>query len=203
VGAAWLVRIAPSDWEADCRGFTWGPAGHAAMLADTARNGARAFDHLAPARAGDAEGISSWRDVAEMLRALNAQTPPPAFASAAELYDEVAIPLGQALARDRSPTRLDSVIAINTRDPAARLVLDLRRDHGRLTTERGPAAELEATLSGDDLLALLQGRLDLARESRTGRLRIRGSLPHALTSLAIIAAWARPHVDCVRHTPMG
>lgn len=192
-GGCWIARIAPSHWEEDCRAFTWGPAGRAEMVAEAERSGAVAWEHLIGAPAA---GPRSWREVRELMAAWRAQAPPPRFASAAEFYDEVAIPLGQALAGDRSLTRLDVVLGLTLEAPDARLVLDLRR--GRLHTGRGPTPEIEASLKADDFVALVEGRLDLARESRTGRLRIRGSLAQALSCLAIVAAWARPHVAAAR-----
>jgi alkyl sulfatase BDS1-like metallo-beta-lactamase superfamily hydrolase len=138
-----------------------------------------------------------------MLLELRERKAAPRFADAAQLYDEVAIPIGQALERDRSLTRLDLVLGLDITDPDARLVLDLRRDHGTLHTARGPVADVEVTLDAEDLLAALGGRLDLARESRTGRLRVRGSLAHALSCLAIVSNWARPHVAGVTDVLIG
>ena len=202
-GGCWVARIAPTHWEADCAAFTWGPVGRVAMLSEAQRAGPGAWAHLRPDAADDAAGISSWRDVRAMLLELRERRPPPRFADAAQLYDEVAIPIGQALARDRSLTRLDLVLGFTTTGPDARLVLDLRREHGALHTARGPAADVEVTLSGEDLLATLTGRVDLARESRTGRLRVRGSLAHALSCLAIVSSWARPHLTGVTDVLTG
>lgn len=202
-GGCWVARLHPSDWEDDCRAFAWGASARQAMLAETARSGAAAWEHLLGDAAGDAAGISSWRDVRAMLDALREQPPPPRFASADEVYDELAIPLGQALGRDRSLTRLDLVLAFSLSDPDARLVLDLRREHGALHATRGPVADIDVSLSADDLVALLEGRLDLARESRSGRLRIRGSLAHALSCLAILRTWTRPHLAGVLSPAIG
>ena len=184
-GGCWIARVGPTDWEEDCRAFAWGAAARDAMLADS-------WEHLTE---GDG-AVSSWRDVKAMLDALR-EPPPPRFATPAQLYDELAIPLGQALGRDRSLTRLDVVLAFETTAPEARIVLDLRTDAGRLHTTRGPVPDVEVTLKADDLVATLLGELDLARESRTGRLRVRGSLAHALSSLAIVSAWARPRLNGV------
>jgi glycine cleavage system H lipoate-binding protein len=181
-GGCWLARVAPTDWEEDCRQFRWGAAARRAMLIES-------WEHLTE---GDG-AISSWRDVKAMLAEMRA-APPPRFATPEQLYDEIAIPLGQALGRDRSLTRLDLVLAFETTDPEARLLLDLRRDHGTLHTTRGPVPDVEVALKADDLVDTLLGKVDLARESRTGRLRVRGSLAHALSGLAIVSAWARPHL---------
>ena len=193
-GGCWVARLAPTDWEQDCGSFRWGRAARHAMLAEAARSGPAAWEHMAVGSGDDAEGISSWRDVKAMLEQLRAWKPPPRFAHAAQLYDEVAIPLGQALERDRTLTRLDLVLGFAVTDPEARLVLDLRRERGTLHAGRGPVPDVEVTLTADDLLATLAGRLDLARESRTGRLRVRGSLAHALSCLAIVSSWARPQL---------
>lgn len=187
----WVVRLLPSHWEEDCQAFHWGPAGREEMLLEVERSGADAWGHLMP---GAPEGPRSWREVRELMAEWRAQEPPPRFDSAEEVYDELAIPLGQALARDAS--RLDVVLGFTLERPSARLVIDFRR--GQLHTGRGPTPEIEATLSADDLLALIEGRFDLARESRTGRLRLRGSLAHALSSLAVFGAWARPHAGSPR-----
>ena len=193
-GGCWVARLAPSDWEADCAAFTWGPAGRSGMLTEAQHSGSGAWEHLRADVAADADGISSWRDVRAMLLELRDRKEAPRFADASQLYDEVAIPLGQALARDRSLTRLDVVVGFTTTEPEARIVLDLRRDHGTLQTGRSPVTNIEVTLAAEDLLATLTGRLDLARESRTGRLRVRGSLAEALSCLAIVSKWARPHL---------
>lgn len=200
-GGCWIARVAPSDWETDCRAFTWGAAGRAAMLAEEQRGGAAAWEHLVPG--AGAGGVASWADVKAMLAALREQAAAPRFGAAEEVYDELAIPLGQALAADRSPTRLDMVLAFALSDPEARLVLDLRRDRGTLHTTRGPVADVEVALAADDLLALFAGRFDLARESRTGRLRVRGSLAHALSALAVLGRWARPHLSGVTAPAAG
>lgn len=192
-GGCWIARIAPADWEVDCRGFRWGVAGRRAMLVEAQRSGPAAWEHLLTSEEENSDGVRSWADVKAMLERLRSVTPPPRFASAQDLYDDLAIPLGQALARDGSLTRLDLVLAFAISEPEARLVLDLRRGGGAVHTTRGPSPDLEVAVTADDLLALLQGRLDLARESRTGRLRVRGSLAHALSALAIVSAWARPH----------
>ncbi len=202
-GACWVARIAPSDWEADCRSFTWGRAGRISMITEAQHSGTAAWEHLRLDGSQDPGEISSWRDVRAMLLALREQAPPPRFADAGQLYDEVAIPLGQALARDASLTRLDVVLGFTTTGPDGRLVLDLRRDRGTLHTGRGPVADVEVTLSTDDLLAVLQGRLDLARESRTGRLRVRGSLARALSCLAVVSNWSRPHLAGVTDVLTG
>jgi glycine cleavage system H lipoate-binding protein len=202
-GGCWIARIAPSDWEADCHAFTWGRAGRTAMITEAQHSGTAAWEHLRVGAAGEPGAISSWRDVRAMLLALREAPPPPRFADAAQLYDEVAIPLGQAMARDRSLTRLDMVLAFTTTGPDARLVLDLRRDAGALHTGRGPVADVEVTLSADDLLATLCGRIDLARESRTGRLRVRGSLAHALSCLAVVANWSRRRLPGVTDVLSG
>ena len=202
-GGCWVARIAPSDWEADCRAFTWGLTGRTAMLTEARRTATAAWEHLRVGAAAAPDEISSWRDVRAMLRALNEQAPPPRFADAAQIYDEIAIPLGRALERDRSLTRLDMVLGLSVTAPDARLVLDLRRDRGVLHAARGPVADIEVTLGADDLLATLRGRLDLARESRTGRLRVRGSLAHALSCLAIVSSWSRPHLAGVTDVLTG
>jgi hypothetical protein len=188
-GTGRLALVVPSHWEEDCQRFHWGPAGLREMEAEVERDGEAAWEHL---RSDRTPGPRSWRDLRALMEEWRNQTPPPRFASADEVYDEVAIPLGQALARDGSLKRLDVVLGLTLESPSARIVLDLRR--GELHAGRGPTADLEATLSADDFLALVEGRFDLARESRTGRLRIRGSLAHALSCLAIVGAWARPHL---------
>lgn len=193
-GGCWVARVAPSDWEADCGAFTWGPGGRGAMLTEAQHTGSGAWEHLRTGISGAAGGITTWRDVRAKLLELRERKPAPRFADASQLYDEVAIPIGQALERDRSLARLDLVLAFTVTGPDARLILDLRRDQGRLHTARGPVADVEVTLSADDLLATLTGRVDLARESRTGRLRVRGSLAEALSCLAIVSKWARPHL---------
>lgn len=193
-GGCWVARIAPTDWERDCRSFTWGRAGRAAMITEAQHAGTAAWEHLRVGAALEPQAISSWRDVRAMLLALREEPPARRFTDAAQLYDELAIPLGRALATDRSLTRLDLVLAITTTEPDARLVLDLRRDGGGLHTVRGPVADVEVTLAADDLVAMFAGRLDLARESRTGRLRVRGSLARALSCLAVVSNWGRPHL---------
>ncbi|HVL95277.1 MAG TPA: SCP2 sterol-binding domain-containing protein [Solirubrobacteraceae bacterium] len=192
-GTAWLLRVAPAAWERDAAAFDWGPAGRAATLgvADAA---AGHFDRLAGQEPPE-RPVASWRDVAAVLRAERERARAPRWASAGELYDDLGIALGRALAEDPAGRehleRLGTVLAIEVSGPPARLVLDLRPGGGLSCGAGGPAADVTVGVTGEDLPALLGGRLDLAREARTRRLEIAGPLPVALTALAPVTAWAR------------
>lgn len=186
------VRIAPADWARDCLQFDWGPAGRAGMLGAAERNGAAGFAHLVGRGAFDTRAVASWGDVLrEMRRAATAG--PSTYVDDRALYDDLGIALGRALAADPAHLgRLDVVLAIAERDPEARLTFDLRGGGAALRLGAGgPAADVELTVAGRDLGALLAGRIDVARETQTGRLCLSGERAGALTAVAMLIAWTR------------
>jgi hypothetical protein len=202
-GDGWL-RIRPSDWEADCRHFDWGPVGMAAMDAHALRNGVDGVAHLLDGRAAES-GPASWREVLAELRTRREVFAGPRFATDADLYDEIAIPLGQALARDRSIrtrlTRLGAVVAFVINEPDARIVLDLREGPGVLFCgARGPAPDTEVGVTGADLVRVLAGRIDLAQAARAEKIDVRGDFAATLTALAVVGRWARDHLPTIAAT---
>lgn len=193
-GAGWLFRVTPHDWLRDCLAFDWGPAGYLALRG--AASGSQPFAHLATAQTEPI--VRSWRDVADLLRSERPE-PAPAFGDARALYDGLGIALGAALQRDEGGRRhleaLEAVISFRTRAPQAVVEFDFRHRPARLRLgTHGGDADVVVQVAADDLVALLGGRLDLARESRTGRLDVLGERGAALSSLAALVAWARPHV---------
>ena len=187
-----VVRVKPSQWARDAADLRWGAVGLAAMDAVGAR-GADGWRHMLDAP--EAGAPTSWRDVLAEMRARRQRERAPRFATAEALYDDLGIPLGQALARDRAVrqrlARLDLVLALDVFEPAARLVFDLRAGRAVLFCgDAAPPADVEIAVSGRDLVPLLSGRLDLAQEARSRRLDVRGPLATALASLAVVRGWA-------------
>jgi glycine cleavage system H lipoate-binding protein len=194
-GVCWLLRLAPSGWAESARGFDWGVTGRAATVG--AARGTGAFADLIVPGELDHVATGSWGDVLDRLRAARRAAAGPRFADSAALYDELGIGLGRALERDgRGRAHLEGLamrIAFETREPEARITLDLRRRPASVECG-GDGGEIVARLRADDLPALLGGRLDLARETRTGRVDVVGPRGAALTSLAALVRWAAPHV---------
>lgn len=182
-------RIAPSHWREDCHGFDWGPPGRSAYLA-RARVGQDGFAHLLERGEFDAGAITCWADVARELRA--AEPADEGFASAAEVYDEVGIPLGGALVRAAAHLgRLDLTLALSARDPQARLVLHLRPGGVRLDCGGTAPADVTIELRAGDLRPLLAGTLDLAQAAGERRLAVRGPRSRALVALSVLVARTR------------
>ncbi len=195
-GAAWVVRVVPSRWQEDAADLRWGSSGHAATLATAQHEGGHVMDHLRPDVRRLVGPVGSWRDVQQALRADRSSGAAPRYASAAALYDDLVLALGCALESDNAArsrlTRLDTVVAFDVSDPSARLTFDLRPGQGTLACgPRGVLPALEVACSGNDLGALLEGRLDLGRDTRTRRLRVTGSPAAALSALAVLTAWTR------------
>ena len=195
--ALWLVRLRPTAWGEDCRQFDWGAVGAADTDLRAAREGPAAIAHL---RDAAPQQVTSWRDVLAELRARRDAAAAPRFGTESDVYDEVAIPLGQALARDRTVrqrlTRLGVVVGLDVREPGARIVLDLRPGQGVLFCgPRGPAPDLEVGLTADDLVRVLGARLDLAQAARARQIDVRSDLAATLSALAVLGSWARDHVS--------
>jgi hypothetical protein len=191
-GAA--VTIAPSDWARDLAAYAWGPAARMAMLG-AAQRGREAFADLLEAGMFDPAAVTSWHDVLEQLRS-ERERHKSRYASAPELYDDAGIALGRALAADTAGrehlARLQLVLALEVTDPQARLVLDLRSGPALTFGSRGPQPDVTAALAADDLEPLLAGRLDLARETRSGRIRIeQGDRTQVLVALSVVTSWSR------------
>ena len=193
-GGAWLVRLRPSAWAVECAGFDWGPAGRAAMEGLARRDGTLAFAHLVAEGELRRDAVTSWGDVLRVLRARRDEDAPAGFADAAAVYDAVGIELGRALERDLAGRRhlegLRTRIAVETREPEARLCFDFRGRPAALHCGGHGQADVTVRLAADDLPALLAGRLDLARETRTGRVEVAGERGAALTGLAALVRWS-------------
>ena len=190
-GAAWWLRVRPSDWAADARELQWGLPGRAACVTEDA-----AFEHLLEDDDAETGWVRSWADARAYLESLRDGPPAPRYASEAVLYDDLGLRLGRRLesepaARERL-TRLDTIISLRVHEPAATLAFDLRRGQGRLLFgARAPVGEMEVSLPADALVALLEGRLDLAREARCGRIvTTRGGFAACLSALAVLQHWA-------------
>ncbi len=183
------VRVAPTHWAKDCGTFDWGRVGHAAMIA---RGRADELAHLLRAGAFDRSAVTNWADVRRELRAHTEAE--PAFADAREVYDELGIPLGRALAGATAHLgRLDLSVAFVVRGPDARLVCDLRPGGVRLRVGDAPGArpDVVVEVEGNDLRPLLSGALDLAQAAREGRLCVRGPRSRSLSALAVLVGWTR------------
>lgn len=196
-GGAWLVRLRPSAWPVDCAGFDWGPAGRAAMEGLARRDGTLAFAHLVAEGELRRDAVTSWGDVLRVLRAQRDEQVPAGFADAGAIYDELGIELGRALERDLAGRRhlegLRARIALETREPEARLCFDFRDRPAALHCGGDAHADITVRVAADDLPALLAGRLDIARETRTGRVEVAGPRGAALTGLAALVRWSAGH----------
>jgi hypothetical protein len=185
------IRIVPTHWAHDCLHFDWGRTGRAAMLGSAERTGSAGFEHLVGRGALDQHAVASWADVLREMR--RAATPaPPTYADARALYDDLGITLGRALAADPAHLgRLDLVLTVSVHEPDARLTFDLRGGATLRLGPGGPPGDIELALAGRDLGQLLGGRLDVARETQTGRLRLSGTRAAGLTAVAMLTAWSR------------
>lgn len=194
-GAGWIARIETTNWIHDCASFDWGPRGRAGMVGTARRDGAAGFGRLLNRGAFDSSAVSSWADVLREMRRRDAR-PASAYDSDRALYDDLGITLGRALASDASGRqhlqRLACVVAFEIHEPSARLVFDLRRGQTALRCgPTGPPHDISVAIAGDDLRLLLAGKLDLARETRSGRLKVTGPRIDALTALSFLSAWSR------------
>ncbi len=195
-GDGWIARIAPTHWSEDCDAFTWGPPGRAVMLSCARAAGADGFAHLLRSGDFDRTAVTCWADVGRELRAAEA-TPVPSFASERDLYDDLGIAMGRALADATTHLgRLDLTLALAVREPDAQLVLDLRPGEVRLHLGgvAGARADVIVDVVGDDLRPLLAGRLDLAQATGAGRLGVHGPRSRALSTLAVVTGWTRKHL---------
>ncbi len=175
-GAGWLATVEPADWDADRDGLRWGPEARRTYRVDATReqHGADAFADVRAERITALPRVTSWGDVLVELRAARAR-PLPRFADTAELYDRLGVDLGCSLHDDPRVAerlgRLDTTLALEMRDPAARLTLELSRGAPRLrlgTTVA--AADLTLSCTAEDAHRLLRGDLDAPAALRCGDL---------------------------------
>lgn len=195
-GAGWLAAVVPSAWATDRDGLRWGPEARRAYRVDAGRHqdGVDAFADVRAERITALPRVASWGDVLVELRAARAREL-PRFADTAELYDRLGVDLGCSLHDDPRVAdrlgRLDTTLALELREPAARLTLELRGGAPRLrlgATEA--AADVTLDCTAEDAHRLLRGDLDTAAALRCGDLRSSAPDGRTLALLSVLKGLA-------------
>lgn len=204
-GAGWLATIEPSAWDHDRNHLRWGPDARAAYRVDASFRGAGAdpFADVRAERITALPRVRSGTDVLAQLRAAR-ERDVPRFADTAELYDRLGVDLGCSLHDDPRVAarlrRLDTTVALELSEPAARLTLELRDGGPRLALGATAAtADLTLSCTAEDAHRLLRGDLDAPAALRRGELRSTAAEARTLAVLSVLKGLQRGYAR--RATP--
>lgn len=191
-GAGWIATVTPAAWDDDRDGLRWGPEARRAYHVDAARtqHGVDAFADVRAERITALPRVASWGDVLVELKAARAREL-PRFADTAALYDRLGVDLGCSLSEDPKVAdrlgRLGVTLALELRDPAARLTLELDAGSPRLRLGATEAtADLTLSCTAEDAHRLLRGDLDTAAALRCGDLRSTAPDGRTLALLSVL-----------------
>ena len=198
-GAGWLLRVAPSAWDAEASRISWDRRARDRYRAALAH--AAGPDPFRAVRAEWMEAmppVASWGDV---LRVLRHEREAPRWADAGAVYDELGGRLSEVLGGDAvlraSLGRLGLDVVLRVCDPDATLTLALRDgDAAVVCGERGRGTEddLELALSAEDAARYFSGTLDPVRALRRGDIRSSQPGPQTLRTLSILKALRIGHL---------
>jgi glycine cleavage system H protein len=200
-GAGWLLRVAPSAWDAEASRVSWDRRAsdrYRAALAHT--SGPDPFQAVRASWLEAMPPVASWGDV---LRVLRREREAPRWAEAAQLYEELGGRLSAALDADAalcaSLARLDLDVVLRVTDPDATLTLALRGGGAAVVCGERPRCgaeeeELELALSAEDAARYFTGALDPVRALRRGEIRSSRTGPQTLRVLSILKALRIGHL---------
>lgn len=187
--AGWLARIAPTNWPADARNFSWGPAAQASYAAQLARTGAGedVFADLRAERLFAGPPSDGMIDIVAELRRRRAQ---PRFGSEGDVYAACAEPVRERIAGSRQLKRLQRlgmVVRYSVTQPDAEMTLCAISDGVSLTCgPAGIAPTLTLTMTAETAARHFAGRLDIARALRAGLVTSDRSPVETLRTIAML-----------------